>query len=100
MKSLRPGRHRAAVVLLVALLTLAFAVQGGQPSHNHADGLPGLYNTDCPLAALSAVHTAGWAPEPTTIASPESVALPIATSSEWVPSPFRSLAASRAPPLA
>ena len=100
MKSLRRLSHRAAVVLLIALLGLAFAVEGSQPSHSHEDGRLGLYNAECPLAELSAVHTAGWAPEPLTIASPELLALPIAvTWSEWVPSPFPSLTDSRAPPL-
>lgn len=100
MKSLRPLSHRAAIVLLLGLLALAFAVEGIQPSHSHADGRLGLYNAECPLAELSAVHTAAWAPEPLTIASPELVALAIAvTSSGWVPSPFLSLIGSRAPPL-
>jgi hypothetical protein len=101
MKSLRTGSHRAAIVLLLALLAVAVAVEGSQPSHSHEDGRLGLYNAECPLAELSAVHTAGWAPEPFTIASPEPVALPIAvTSSGWVPSPVLSLTDSRAPPLA
>ncbi|HEV2055027.1 MAG TPA: hypothetical protein VGV06_07630 [Methylomirabilota bacterium] len=100
MKSLRPRSYRAAIVLLLALLALTFAVEGSQPSHSHEDGRLGLYNAECPLAELSAVHTAGWAPEPLAIASPELVALPIAvTSSGWVPSPFLSFTDSRAPPL-
>ena len=101
MKNPRRLRHRAVIVLLVALLVVAFGVEGSQPSHSHEDGRLGLYNAECPLAELSAVHTTGWAPEPFTIASPEPVALPIAvTSSGWVPSPFPSLTDSRAPPLA
>jgi hypothetical protein len=101
MKSLRPKSHRAAIVILLGLLALAFAAEGVQPSHTHADGRVGLYNAECPLAELSAVHAAGWAPEPITIASPEAVALPMAVaSSGWVPSPFPSLTDSRAPPLA
>jgi hypothetical protein len=101
MKSLHPQSHRAVIVLLVALLVVAFGVEGSQPSHSHEDGRLGLYSAECPLAELSAVHTAGWAPEPLTIASPELLALPIAvTSSGWVPSPFPSLTDSRAPPLA
>ena len=100
MKSPRRLSHRAAIVLLMALLAVAFAVEGSQPAHSHEDGRLGLYNADCPLAELSAVHTAGWAPEPLAIASPEPVVLPIAvTSSGWVPSPFSSLTDSRAPPL-
>ena len=101
MKNLRPGSHRAAIVLLLGLLALAFAVEGSQPSHSHEDGRLGLYNAECPLAELSAVHTAGWAPEPLAIASPEPVALSIAVaSSGWVPGPFPTLKDSRAPPLA
>ena len=101
MKSPHPRSHRVVIVLLVALLVVAFGVEGSQPSHSHEDGRLGLYNAECPLAELSAVHTAGWAPEPLTIASPELLALPIAvTSSGWVPSPFLSLTDSRAPPLA
>jgi hypothetical protein len=101
MKSLRPRSDRAAIILLLGLLVVAFAVEGSQPSHSHADGRIGLYNAECPLAELSAVHTAGWAPEPLAVASPEPVALPIAVkSSGWVPSPVLSLTDSRAPPLA
>jgi len=101
MKSLRPRSHRAAIVLLLGLLAVAFAVEGSQPTHSHEDGRLALYNAECPLAELSAVHTAGWAPEPFTIASPEPVPLQIAvTSSGWVPSPFLSFTDSRAPPLA
>jgi hypothetical protein len=101
MKSLRSGSQRAAIVLLLVVLAAAFAVEGSQPMHSHGDGRLALYNAECPLAELSAVHTAGWAPERLAIASPEPVALPIAvTSSEWVPSPVPSLTDSRAPPLA
>lgn len=101
MKSLRLGSHRVAIVLLLALLAFTIAVEGSQPNHSHEEGRLGFYNADCPLAELSAVHPAGWAPEPLTIGSPESAALPIAaTSSGWVPSPSLSLADSRAPPLA
>jgi len=100
MKSLRTGSHRAAIVLLLVLLGVAFAVEGSQPTHSHEDGRLGLYNAKCPLAELSAIHAAGWAPEPVTIASPELLALPIVvTSSGWVPNPFPSLSDSRAPPL-
>jgi hypothetical protein len=43
MKSLRPGNHRAVIVLLLGLMAVAFAVEGSQPSHSHADGRLGLY---------------------------------------------------------
>jgi hypothetical protein len=101
MTSLRHGSHRAAIILLLGLLVVSFAVEGSQPSHSHEDGRLGLYNAECPLAELSAVHTAGWVPEPFAIASPEPAPVQIAvTSSGWVPSPFLSLTDSRAPPLA
>lgn len=101
MKSLRPSSHRVAIVLLLGLLALAFAVEGTQPSHSHEDGRLGFYNAECPLAELAAVHTAGWMPESITIASPETVPLPIAVAVQgWVPSPILSLTDSRAPPLA
>ena len=101
MRSVRPGHHRAVIGLLLTLLALAFAVEGSQRTHSHGDGRPSLYNAECPLAELSAVHTAGWAPEPLALASPEPVVLQLAvTSSGWVPSPFPSPTDSRAPPLA
>lgn len=101
MKNLRTGSHRAAIIVLLGLLVVAFAVEGSQPNHSHGDGRLALYNAECPLAELSAVHTAGWAPEPLALASPAPVALQIAGASPgWVPSPAPSLTDSRAPPLA
>ena len=88
MKRLSPGSHRAGVIGLMAVLAFAFAVEGSQPTHSHEDGQLGLYNAECPLAELSAVHIDAWAPAPLTIASPTPVALLVAiTSSGWVPSP-------------
>jgi hypothetical protein len=101
MRSLRPGHHRVAIVILLGLLALAFAVEGSQPGHSHEDGRLGLYNAECPLAELSAIHALGWVPATFTIASPEAVALSIVVAaSGWVPSPVPSLTGSRAPPLA
>ena len=101
MKRLRPGSHRAATVMLLAVLAFAFAVEGSQPTHSHEDGRLGLYNAECPLAELAAVHPAGWAPEPFTIGSPAPMVLAVAVSSSgWAPSPSLSLTDSRAPPLA
>lgn len=92
--------HRAAIIGLLVLLGFAFAAEGSQPAHSHEDGRVGLYNAECPLAELTAVHAPGWVPEPLAIESPELVALPVAvTSSGWVPSPFPSITDSRAPPL-
>jgi hypothetical protein len=93
--------HRAVIVLLLALLSFAFALEGSQPGHTHENGRLGLYNAECPLSQLAAVHTDGWAPEPLAIVSPKQVAVPVAvTSSDWAPSPSSSLTDSRAPPLA
>ena len=97
----RPAKHRVALLLLLAVLTFAFTVEGSQPTHSHEDGRLGLYNAECPLAELAVVHPAGWAPEPFTIASPAQAVLAVAVSSSgWAPSPSLSLSDSRAPPLA
>ena len=100
MKRVRPGSHRVAIIGLLVLLAFAFAVEGSQPAHSHEDGRLGIYNAECPLAELTAVHAPGWVPEPLAIESPELVALAIVVmSAGWVPSPFPSFTASRAPPL-
>ena len=101
MRSIRPGSHRTAIVVLLVLMALAFAVEGSQPAHSHEDGRIGLYNAECPLAELTAIHADGWAPQPLTIASPAQSVLPVfRMSSGWVPNPSLSLSDSRAPPLA
>jgi hypothetical protein len=101
MKRVRPGIHRVAIIGLLALLAFAFAVEGSQPAHSHEDGRLGVYNAECPLAELTAVHAPAWVPQPLAIESPELIALPVVvTSSGWVQSPFPSLTDSRAPPLA
>jgi hypothetical protein len=93
--------HGAAIVLLLALLSVAFALEGSQPGHTHENGRLGLYNAECPLSQLAAVHADGWTPEAPAIASPKHVDVPVAvTSSDWAPSPSSSLTDSRAPPLA
>ncbi len=101
MKRLRPRFHRAALVLLLAVLAFALAAEGSQPTHSHEDGRLGLYNAECPLAELAAVHPAGWAPAPITIASPPQTVLAVVLSSSgWAAIPSLSLTDSRAPPLA
>ena len=101
MKRVRRGSHRVAIIGLLFLLAFAFAVEGTQPAHSHEDGRLGLYNAECPLAELTAIHADGWAPQPLTIASPAQSVLPVfRTSSGWVPNPSLSLSDSRAPPLA
>ncbi len=101
MKSQRLQSHRPAIVLLLALLISAFTLEGSQPRHTHENDRLGLYNGECPLSQLAAVHTDGWAPGPLAIASPAQVAASMAvTSSGWLASASASLTDSRAPPLA
>lgn len=101
MKSLRLGSHHAAIVLLLALLSAALALEGSQPGHTHETGRLGLYNAECPLSQLAAVHTDGCAPDPLAIVSPKQLAGSMAAALPgWGASPSPSLADSRAPPLA
>ena len=99
-----PSKRRAAhiaVLLLLASVSIALVLVGTEPMHSHEDGHLGLYNTECPLAELAAVHLNGWASAPVTLASPAPIALPVVvTAFGWVPRSFLSLADSRAPPLA
>ena len=46
-----------AVVLVALALTLP--LEGNQPFHSHEAGTAGIYNGDCPLAALAAFHGVG-----------------------------------------
>jgi hypothetical protein len=94
--------HRAAIVVLLALLSVvAFALEGSLPGHTHENGRLGLYNAECPLSQLATIHIDGWAPESPALVSPKHIDAPAAvTSSGWAPSPSASLTDSRAPPLA
>jgi hypothetical protein len=92
---------RAALAVLLALLAVGFAADGIQPWHSHEDGRLGLYNAECPLAELAAVHSEGWVPGSLKVASPTRVVVLVAIpSSGRAPSPSPSLTDSRAPPLA
>jgi len=89
------------LVLLLPLLTLGFVLEGSQPSHSHDDGQLGLYNAECPLAELSAVHAVGRLPDPHGVASfTAPVGAVVAMSHGWVPSPSFRVTEPRAPPLA
>jgi hypothetical protein len=89
------------VLLLLALVSLALVLEASQPTHSHEDERPGLYNAECPLAEVSAVHLNGWVPAPATIASPALIVLPVVVIAVgWIPPSSLSLADSRAPPLA
>ena len=92
---------RVSLTALLVLVALALLVQTSVPAHVHSDGEPGIYNSQCPLAALattqregpvSAVSVAGWV----AVVAP----LLVFASATCTPdSPF-DLASSRAPPLA
>ena len=89
------------LALLLPLLSLAFVVEGGQPSHSHDDGQLGFYNAECPLAELAAIHAVGQLPDPQGIASfTVLVGLIVSMSLGWVPSLSFRVAEPRAPPLA
>ena len=92
---------RATVLVLLALLSLALGVEGSQPVHSHEDGGLGLYNAECPLAVLAAVHTAGALP--TAPASAGIVLIGLGTifaASRDIANPLSSSASPRAPPFA
>ena len=101
MKSVASWSARAAVVLLLCLLTGAVVLEGAQPQHTHAGSQPGLYNAECPLALASHVRTDGWTPSPPAVAA---LTITVTPGLSALPAklPVRSLAArsSRAPPLA
>ena len=101
MKSLAPRRHPVALVLLMAVLVLAFAFEGSQPAHTHEDGRPGLYNAECPLAKIAAMHADGWSPPTPALGPPVDPArIIVVTPHVWAPSPSTRFTDSRAPPLA
>jgi len=100
MKTPAPARSRTAILLLVALLSCAMALTGLQPIHSHENGRLGLYNAECPLAQLGAVHADGWVPPSSTLPSSTLGSLHVAVAAPgWAPCPPASLTDSRAPPL-
>ncbi len=91
---------RAAVLLLLALVSLALGVEGSQPIHSHEDGGLGLYNADCPLAVLAAVHTAGALPAAPASAGIVLIGLgTILVGSSSIATALPSSASPRAPPF-
>ena len=91
---------RAVVLLLLALVSLALGVEGSQPVHFHEDGGLGLYNAECPLAVLAAVHTAGALPAAPASAGIALIGLgTIVAGSGSIASALPSFASPRAPPL-
>jgi hypothetical protein len=92
---------RVSVTALFALASLALLAQTSAPAHVHSDGEPGIYNAQCPLAALatiqregplSAVSVAVWV----MLVAPLLVFSP----ATYTPDSSLDLAAPRAPPLA
>ena len=101
MKSLAPRRHPIVLVLLMAVMALAFALEGSQRAHTHEDGRLGLYNAECPLAKIAAFHADGWAPPSPTLGPSGEPPASIAVASDvGAPSPSSGITDSRAPPLA
>lgn len=91
---------RAAVLLLLALVSLALGVEGSQPVHSHEDGGLGFYNAECPLAVLAAIHTAGALPAAPASASIALIGLgAILAASRSIATALPSSASPRAPPL-
>jgi hypothetical protein len=97
----QPHGGRISLTALLVLCALALLAQTSLPAHVHNDGEPGIYNSECPLAALattqreglvSSVSVTGWValPAPLLVFTP-------ATSTPDSP---LDLAAPRAPPLA
>lgn len=101
MSRSRPFGGRSALLLLLALLSCAFVLEGSQPDHSHAGSQPGLYNAECPLLQASIVRSEGWATSPPT-SLPLSIVVLLVVSGTPEAAPARSLVASspRAPPLA
>jgi hypothetical protein len=87
-----------AFLVFVALVLLA---QTAVPAHVHSDGEPGIYNSQCPLAALATTQREGPVPAVSVAGWVAAVApLLVFASATCTPdSPF-DLASSRAPPLA
>jgi len=55
----RWGLRTVGVAVLLVALAVALPMEGSQPFHSHATGTAGIYNGDCPLAALAAFHGIG-----------------------------------------
>src|SRR5262245_33568428 len=101
MKSLAPRRHPLVLLLLMALMSLAFALEGSQPGHTHEDGRLGLYNAECPLAKVAAFHADGWAPPSSLLGPSGEPAASLAVAPDVpAPRPWSGITDSRAPPLA
>ena len=86
-------------MVLVLLAAFSLIVGGSQPGHAHAGTTAGIYNAECPLAALAAFHGSSLPSKPLTSAWIVLVAgvVAIARSERDPVSPTR-LTDPRAPP--
>ena len=96
--------HRAArtggICVLLLTLALALPLEGNQPFHSHEAGTAGMYNGDCPLAALAAFHGVGLlaaTPEPAWVLRRAGAAT-LASGARFF-APFVCYTDPRAPPL-
>jgi len=55
-------------MVLVILAALSLIAGGIQPGHAHARTTAGIYNAECPLAALAAFHGSSLLSKPLTLA--------------------------------
>jgi hypothetical protein len=58
-----PRRRPVGLVALLLVASLSLLVEGSTPLHVHESGTAGLYNAECPLAALAAVHPPSLLPD-------------------------------------
>lgn len=98
---LRHHSGRITVRALFVLAALALVTQASVPAHVHTDGDPGIYNAQCPLAALATIQREG-PPSAVSLAVSAILVAPLLLFSPTTHTPDAplDLAAPRAPPLA
>jgi hypothetical protein len=100
----RRFRHhsgRVSVTALFVLAALALLAETSAPAHVHSDGEPGIYNAQCPLAALATIQREGPLPAVSVAVWVTLVApLLVFSPATYTPDSSLDLAAPRAPPLA
>jgi len=92
---------RDSLTALLVFVALGLLAQTAVPAHVHSDGEPGIYNAQCPLAALATTQREGPV-SAVSVAGGVAVVAPLlvfTSATCTLDSPF-DLASSRAPPLA
>ena len=92
---------RDSLTALLVFVALGLLAQTAVPAHVHSDGEPGIYNAQCPLAALATTQREGPV-SAVSVAGGVAVVAPLLVFTSvtcTLDSPF-DLASSRAPPLA